>query len=150
MSSSVRKLLPYNHLMDPVNDNPRMAKVQALVSSDDKRTVLASLGGDDGVLTLTIQHAFKRTAEFIRSNGLNAYDPDNYARVIAFIRDGSDTCPSGLPAPHSHTGGPKGGEHPSPSTSLLTPTSDKIAARGSRIRERAKVLQAKQNRERES
>lgn len=140
MSSSVRTLLPYSHLMDPNRGNPLMAKVQALVSSDDKRTVLAALGGDDGVLTLTIQFAFKHTADYIRSHGLNHYDPSNYDRVLAFICNGPDSHPSLHTPSHPLPGGTES-RQPTPPSTPSEPTTRR-EGRAGRIRERAKVLRA--------
>lgn len=100
MPSPLSKFMPYAHLLDQENCSPQLVKTQSLVSVDDKRTILAALGGDDGVFTLLIQTTFKRTADFIRANHLNSYDTTNYARVLDFIRNGSDTRPAGDAVTH--------------------------------------------------
>ena len=100
MPSPLSKFMPYAHLLDQENCSPQLVKTQSLVSVDDKRTILAALGGDDGVFTLLIQTTFKRTADFIRQNHLNSYDTTNYARVLDFIRNGSDTRPPGNTPAH--------------------------------------------------
>jgi hypothetical protein len=124
--------------MDHANGNPLMAKVQALVSADDKRTVLASLGGDDGVLTFVIQYAFKHAADYIRSNHLNTYDPANYIAIVEFIRNGAYPRSTGPSPSHPHPRTTEGSERTAPSTSSEPTARHKDRAR--RIRERAKIL----------
>lgn len=114
-----------------------MAKVQALIAADDKRTVLASLGGDDGVLTLVIQSAFFNAAKFIRANSLNHYDPTNYSIVLNFIRNGADTRPTISPPSHPLPGRVEDSQPTSPPTPLIAPTSRE--SRAGRIRN-SKVL----------
>jgi hypothetical protein len=81
----IRAELPYRDVPSVL-----MSKTQADVASADKRTVCASLGGDDGILTFVIQSAFFRTAKFIRDHGYNLYDPANYDAIVDFIRTGHD------------------------------------------------------------
>lgn len=82
--SSIRPYLPYKDVPEP-----DLTRVCGAVASDDKRTVVASVGGDDGILTFLIQSAFKHTAKYIRENGLNFPDPDNYKRIVAYVQSGA-------------------------------------------------------------
>lgn len=129
---TIRSQLPYAHLFDPKNSSPAMRKVQALVSADDKRTVLSALGGDDGILTFLIQHSFLRTAEFIRKNKLNVYDSSNYSRIVNFIRNGTDTCPSGDAPVSNDTGAASHNQHPTTSARSVGSTPRKTSSRRSK------------------
>lgn len=135
--SSIRNILPYRSVSDE-----HMTKVQAHVAITDKRTVLSALGGDDGILTFVIQHAFLRTATFIRSNGLNLYDPANYDRLIQFVRDGSDPCAVRCAAPHADAGATPNREPTPPPTPRVAPTSRKSRERRDRIKIAAEKVRA--------
>jgi hypothetical protein len=133
--TSIRSQLPYASLLDTDNGSPQLKKVQALVSADDKRTVLSALGGDDGILTFLIQHSFQRTASFIRQNKLNVYDSANHSRILDFIRNGSDPRPSGDAVVVDDSRAVTGNKHPSTPARSVSTTARKSRARGSKAKE---------------
>lgn len=94
--ASLRTLLPY-HLTPEAN----LAKVQCFIDLDHKRRIISAMGGNDSILTLIIQSAFLRTHDFIVSNKLDLYDPESFARIIHFVRYGTDLRATGDSASHS-------------------------------------------------
>lgn len=73
---------------DLISDD--MTRVQVEVRKRDKRTLLASVGGDDNIFTFAVRHQFARLYKFIIDNNLHLYDPSHESRIISFIITGSD------------------------------------------------------------
>jgi hypothetical protein len=95
---TIRALTPP---IDAETDFP--IKLQTWVSNNDKRTVMSAVA-DDGVHTFIIRTTYKRIADFIRTNDLTSYDPASYARIVEFVRNGTDTR-SDRPADVKHDAG---------------------------------------------
>ncbi len=138
---SLRDQLPY---ASPIrsSDDPLMCRLQSYILLADKRTVLAAVGGDDAIISYVFQHAFKRTADFIRANGLNLYDPANYNRVLAFIRDGSDTCPSGNANVQHDVGPSESSQSKTSPASSVNKSSGQVSPRGARTEKGGKSVKA--------
>lgn len=141
MSSSLRGLLPYNHLSEE-----HFGTVQTRVNNDDKRCVISALGGDNAILALIVQLAFKRTADFIRNNNLQIYDSANHARILDFIRNGTDPRATGEAPAYSNTTGSADNQPTSPSDASNPSTHGQGTTRGERrevIKKRVEVLKGK-------
>lgn len=65
------------------NDKKTLVKFQALVSDQDK-DLLMTIIPDRNLYTLFIQHALKRTADYIRYHDLE-YNPNDQLMLLEFI-----------------------------------------------------------------
>lgn len=68
----------------PYDDTVGLVKTQALVSDKDK-DLLMTIIPDRGLYTLIIQHAYKRAADFIRTNDLDYQHDGDAKRLLEFI-----------------------------------------------------------------
>lgn len=68
----------------PYDDTIALVKIQALVSDKDK-DLLMTVIPDRGLYTLLIQHALKRTADFIRHHDLEYSNPEDQLVLAKFI-----------------------------------------------------------------
>ena len=81
-----------------------VSKSGAYVGDADKDLIMTVIP-DRNLYTLLIQHAFKRTADFIRAHDLEYTNPGDQERLLAFItsdhqafnpvRGSTDLCPVG-------------------------------------------------------
>lgn len=90
MASDISLALPSR-----LPDEP-MLRITPVVSAVDKQSVCAAFGGDDRVLTLITQHAFRRVATYIKQHGIGPYTSADYAadrkRLIEFIANAPCPC----------------------------------------------------------
>ena len=118
--------------VDPETD--MQVKLQVWVSLRDKRTIMAAIG-DDGIFTFVIRTQFKRLVNFIQKHDLTSYDPTSIARIVEFVRNGTDTCID-RPATAQHdTGAAKGVQHPD----APTPSKPSSVGTGGKTRVRSKT-----------
>ena len=69
----------------PYGNNPStLVKLQARVSDTDK-DLLMTVIPDRNLFTLFLQHALKRTADFIRANDLDFNHPGDQQRLLDYI-----------------------------------------------------------------
>lgn len=135
--------LPYAHLLDKSTDNQHLIKVQSLISREDKRAILAILGGDDGIYSYIIQTAFVRTADYIRSQNLSFYDASSRSRVLDFIRNGSDTCPVRDAVTHAERGAGETSQPASKTIGRIPTDSTEVHQGRGRTEEKVKVKRSK-------
>jgi hypothetical protein len=129
---SLRQLYLYQDLK-----SDELFRVQGHVSTDDKRAVVGALA-DDGIITLIIQHAFRRAADYIRQNHITALDNDKRIDLLNFICYSPSACPNGTAVAPAHSGPAPRGESTQPHAPCATSRVSKSDTRGSRDKSQSK------------
>lgn len=133
MASSIRTILPYKSVAES-----DLCRIQGYIPIDTKRRIIGAMGGDDSVLSLIVQTAFQKVNDHIVANSLLAYSSEQSARIVDFIRHGSNTCAAVNPPAHPLPSGGAGGEPASASTSLPARTPDEPSREGDRAEGKVK------------
>jgi hypothetical protein len=129
---SLKQLYLYQDLK-----SDELYRVQGHVSAEDKRAVVGALA-DDGIITLIIQHAFRRAADYIRQHHITALDNDKRSDLLDFICYSTAPRPNGTAAASTHTGSTPRGESTQPHAPCATSRVSKSDTRGSRDKSQSK------------